>query len=101
MDLSNLGWIALSVIGVILVVVIFLAATVKIGGPKKAPLDTLQDLSLFEDMPDTATYEIDPISEAEVYLAYGNKQQALSLLRKAARLHPERADIREKILEIE
>ena len=42
----------------------------------------------------------DPLAEAEVYLAYGRKKQALELLEKAFRENPRRNDIREKLREL-
>ena len=44
--------------------------------------------------------DIDPIHEAEVYAAYGNKETALRVLMKAAAAAPEREDIRAKIEEL-
>ena len=44
--------------------------------------------------------DADPIAEADVYLAYGHDLQAEGILREAMRLHPERAAIPLKLLEI-
>lgn len=44
--------------------------------------------------------EIDPISEADIFLAYGRVQQALERMRKAIVLEPQRSDLRFKLLEI-
>ena len=44
--------------------------------------------------------EIDPISEADVYLAYGRYQQAEDLIRHAINDQPERDDYKLKLLEI-
>lgn len=44
--------------------------------------------------------EIDPISEADVYLAYGRYQQAEELVRHAINDFPERNDCKLKLLEI-
>lgn len=44
--------------------------------------------------------DIDPLHEAEVYAAYGNKETALKVLVKASALAPEREDIRAKIAEL-
>ena len=90
---------AIAAIAIAAVLGIVLAAR-KFAARNKAPADTLQDLSLFDDLPDSASPEIDPLAEAEVYLAYGNRQQALSLLEKAADLYPQRADIRDKLREL-
>lgn len=42
----------------------------------------------------------DPLAEAEVYLAYGRKEQALELLEKALRENPSRADIEAKLRDL-
>jgi len=44
--------------------------------------------------------EIDPISEADVYLAYGRYQQAEELIRNAIEAHSERDECKLKLLEI-
>lgn len=70
--------------------------------PSKAkttePVDSL--FSTFDDQALEANTHLDPIAEADVYLAYGNRQQAVSVLRKAALENPGRADLLEKIREI-
>jgi hypothetical protein len=42
----------------------------------------------------------DPLAEAEVYLAYGQKKKAMELLRQARITHPDRADITLKLNEL-
>ena len=44
--------------------------------------------------------EVDPVAEADVYLAYGRDLQAEEILREAARLNPERTSIHVKLAEI-
>jgi len=44
--------------------------------------------------------EIDPVSEADVYLAYGRYQQAEDLMRDAIAEHPERDECKLKLLEV-
>ena len=44
--------------------------------------------------------EVDPIAEAEVYLAYGRDQQAEEILKDALEKDPTRHDVRMKLLEI-
>ena len=44
--------------------------------------------------------EVDPIAEAEVYIAYGREAQAEEILKEALRKQPERQAIRLKLLEI-
>jgi len=44
--------------------------------------------------------EVDPISEADVYLAYGRYKQAEDLIRNAIEQHPERDECKLKLLEI-
>lgn len=49
---------------------------------------------------DTAEGEIDPVSEADVYLAYGRYQQAEELMRDVIKDQPGRDDCKLKLLEI-
>ena len=48
----------------------------------------------------TEVDDVDPISEADVYLAYGRYKQAEELMRHAIAQHPERDDCKLKLLEI-
>ncbi len=47
-----------------------------------------------------AVDDVDPVAEADVYLAYGRDLQAEEILRDALRSHPERIAIHQKLLEI-
>lgn len=47
-----------------------------------------------------AAGDVDPVAEADVYLAYGRDKQAEEILLEALRLHPERMPVRLKLLEI-
>lgn len=47
-----------------------------------------------------AAGDVDPVAEADVYLAYGRDLQAEEILKEAARIHPERIAIHHKLLEI-
>ena len=49
---------------------------------------------------DAHSTEVDPIAEAEVYIAYGRESQAEEILREALKKQPERQAIRAKLLEI-
>jgi len=49
---------------------------------------------------DTDQNEVDPISEADVYLAYGRYQQAEDLMRQAIEDYPDRDECKLKLLEI-
>jgi hypothetical protein len=42
----------------------------------------------------------DPLAEAEVYLAYGQRQKAIDVLEAASRSHPERTDFTKKLNEL-
>ncbi|KQQ33843.1 pilus assembly protein FimV [Duganella sp. Leaf126] len=44
--------------------------------------------------------DVDPVAEADVYIAYGRDTQAEELLKEALRTHPERDAVRLKLLEI-
>ncbi|MYN19756.1 pilus assembly protein FimV, partial [Rugamonas sp. FT107W] len=46
------------------------------------------------------TNEVDPVAEADVYIAYGRDAQAEEILKEALRSHPERHAVRLKLLEI-
>ncbi|WP_206668729.1 FimV family protein [Lacisediminimonas profundi] len=46
------------------------------------------------------TNEVDPVAEADVYIAYGRDAQAEEILREALRTQPERHAVRLKLLEI-
>ncbi|MYM38300.1 LysM peptidoglycan-binding domain-containing protein [Pseudoduganella sp. CY13W] len=46
------------------------------------------------------TNEVDPVAEADVYIAYGRDAQAEEILKEALRVHPERHPARLKLLEI-
>lgn len=47
-----------------------------------------------------AAGDVDPVAEADVYLAYGRDKQAEEILLEALRLHPDRMPVRLKLLEI-
>ena len=49
---------------------------------------------------DVHSTEVDPIAEAEVYIAYGRESQAEEILKEALKKQPERQAIRLKLLEI-
>ena len=44
--------------------------------------------------------EVDPVAEADVYIAYGREEQAEEILKEALRLQPDRVGVRVKLLEI-
>ncbi|CAK0745130.1 pilus assembly protein FimV [Gammaproteobacteria bacterium] len=46
------------------------------------------------------TSEVDPINEADVYVAYGRYQQAEDILKQAVQRYPDRFPIKEKLLDI-
>ena len=47
-----------------------------------------------------AAGDVDPVAEADVYLAYGRDLQAEEILKEALRTNPERVAIHVKLLEI-
>jgi pilus assembly protein FimV len=53
-------------------------------------IDALQD----------ETGEVDPLSEADVYIAYGRYQQAEELIKQAIEKFPDREELKQKLLEI-
>ena len=44
--------------------------------------------------------EVDPLAEADVYLAYGRKEQAMEILEQASRKYPNRKDIADKLSQL-
>lgn len=46
------------------------------------------------------TDEVDPVAEAEVYLAYGRDETAEEILKDAIKKHPQRQELKIKLLEI-
>ncbi|MFT3803177.1 MAG: FimV/HubP family polar landmark protein [Burkholderiaceae bacterium] len=53
-----------------------------------------------ETTSDVHSTEVDPIAEAEVYIAYGREAQAEEILKEALKKQPERQAIRLKLMEI-
>lgn len=46
------------------------------------------------------THDVDPIAEAEVYMAYGRDAQAEEILKEAISKNPDRPEVRVKLLEV-
>jgi pilus assembly protein FimV len=65
-------------------------------------VDTSNSLftSTGRDGGDVHSTEVDPIAEAEVYIAYGRESQAEEILKEALKKQPERQAIRLKLMEI-
>jgi pilus assembly protein FimV len=60
-----------------------------------------EESALADHVPaDVHVSEVDPLDEAEVYLAYGRESQAEEILREALEREPERHDVRVVLLEI-
>jgi len=75
-----------------------------LGGISGGKIDT-NDTSFLTDFSQAGlgsidTNEVDPIAEAEVYMAYGRDAQAEEILREALTKDPGRHEIRLKLLEI-
>ena len=78
--------------------------------------DAVLDAASADDLPDSSfldefspsdinalqdeTGEVDPVSEADVYIAYGRYQQAHELLRQAMERDPDRLALKHKLLEV-
>jgi len=56
--------------------------------------------SAMQGVIETDAGEVDPLSEANVYLAYGKHQQAEELLVDAVKQEPERLDLKLKLMEV-
>ena len=77
------------------------ASSVTDSGNQAAASDTsfLSDFSQ-GGMGNIHTDEVDPIAEAEVYLAYGRDEQAEEILKEAIVKDPQRQELKQKLLEI-
>ena len=77
------------------------ASSVTDSGSQAAASDTsfLSDFSQ-GGMGNIHTDEVDPIAEAEVYLAYGRDEQAEEILKEAVVKDPQRQELKQKLLEI-
>ncbi len=81
-----------------------LKANTVMGGTSGGKIDT-SDTSFLTDFSQAGlgsidTNEVDPIAEAEVYMAYGRDAQAEEILKEALIKDPNRHEIRLKLLEI-
>lgn len=81
-----------------------LKANTVLGGTSGGRIDT-SDTSFLTDFSQAGlglidTNEVDPIAEAEVYMAYGRDAQAEEILKEALIKDPNRHEIRLKLLEI-
>ena len=62
--------------------------------------DMQSDLDKFNSMALLKNSHVDELAEAEIYLAYGRRNQAIDILEKALREHPDRKDIQAKLDEL-
>ncbi len=69
------------------------------GGARVDTRDSVLASSMYSSSQLNAN-EVDPVAEADVYLAYGRDLQAEEILKEALRNQPERHSIRVKLLEI-
>ena len=81
------------------------ATTGNVAGQQPAAATTGGDTSFLSDfsqggMGNIHTDEVDPIAEAEVYLAYGRDETAEEILKEAMVKNPDRQEIKLKLLEI-
>jgi len=81
------------------------ATTGTVVGQQAAAVTTGGDTSFLSDfsqggMGNIHTDEVDPIAEAEVYLAYGRDETAEEILKEAMVKNPDRQEIKLKLLEI-
>ncbi|MGB8857138.1 MAG: FimV/HubP family polar landmark protein [Burkholderiales bacterium] len=75
------------------------------GAPTAGVVDTSGDSSFLTDFDKTGpgvidTEEVDPVAEADVYMAYGRDQQAEEILKEAMAKDSERHEIPMKLLDI-
>jgi pilus assembly protein FimV len=69
------------------------------AGASIAESSILSDISQ-GNLANVRTDEVDPIAEAEVYLAYGRDETAEEILKSAAAKYPQRHELKQKLLEI-
>ncbi len=69
------------------------------AGASAAESSILSDISQ-GNLTNVRTDEVDPIAEAEVYLAYGRDETAEEILKDAVVKHPQRHELKLKLLEI-
>ncbi len=69
------------------------------AGASAAESSILSDISQ-GNLANVRTDEVDPIAEAEVYLAYGRDETAEEILKDAVVKHPQRHELKLKLLEI-
>ena len=98
MEIGQTEWII--IIGAM--VVIGLLAFFGVRGEPKTALgsDMRKDRPASSPTPGDADEDVNPVTEAEVYLAYGRKEQAIEILEEALRAKPDRQDVRRKLQEI-
>ncbi len=82
-----------------------LKANTVLGETSGGTVDTSNDTSFLTNFSQTGfnaidTNDVDPIAEAEVYMAYGRDAQAEEILKEAMVKTPERHEIQLKLLEI-
>ncbi|MGD2138887.1 MAG: FimV/HubP family polar landmark protein [Burkholderiales bacterium] len=70
------------------------------AAPAKAFTSTDTDVGLASTRTGAGAEEVDPLEEAEIFLAYGRDAQAEELLKEALETHPARFDVHAKLLEI-
>ena len=90
--------------------IILIGAMVVIGllgvfGTRREPAtalgsDTHKGVPASSSTPSDADEDVNPVTEAEVYLAYDRKEQAIEILEEALRAKPDRQDVRRKLQEI-
>lgn len=69
------------------------------AGASAAESSILSDISQ-GNLANVRTDEVDPVAEAEVYLAYGRDETAEEILKDAVVKHPQRHELKLKLLEI-
>ena len=76
------------------------ARTSSIGNKRGSRLPTALSSSVFNSSAFNLQEEVDPVAEADVYLAYGRADHAKAILEEAVRHHPGRAALHLKLLSI-
>jgi pilus assembly protein FimV len=98
MEIGQTEWI---IIGAVVVIGLLAFFGSRRGEPKTALGSNMRkDAPAPESTQSDTDEDVNPVTEAEVYLSYGRKEQAIEILEEALRANPTREDVRKKLNEI-
>ena len=97
MEIGQMEWI---VIGAVIVIGLLGFFGTRRESKTAMGSDTHKGVPASSSVQSAADDGVDPVSEADVYLSYGRKEQAIEILEEALRAKPAREDVRKKLNEI-